>query len=71
MGYQHLPKCGAYARSTGKPCRHCAMANGRCYYHGGASIVKHGKYTKQAILEKKKVRKLIKEQREALKELRV
>ncbi|WP_439626498.1 hypothetical protein [Shinella sp.] len=30
-----LPKCGAHARTTGEPCRHVAMANGRCYRHGG------------------------------------
>lgn len=29
--------CGAYARSTGKPCRKVAMANGRCRNHGGCS----------------------------------
>jgi len=39
MSYRHLPRCGAYARSAGHPCRHCAMANGRCYYHGGSSKV--------------------------------
>ena len=33
---QHLrPKCGAIAKSTGKPCGHPAMENGRCQYHGG------------------------------------
>jgi len=30
-------KCGAYARSTGKPCQAKAMANGRCKNHGGMS----------------------------------
>jgi len=29
--------CGAYARSTGKPCRAKALANGRCKNHGGMS----------------------------------
>lgn len=29
--------CGAYARSTGKPCQAKAMANGRCKNHGGMS----------------------------------
>ena len=28
------PRCGAKTRS-GEPCRHPAMANGRCYLHGG------------------------------------
>ena len=31
------PKCGAFARSTGKPCRMKALANGRCRLHGGLS----------------------------------
>ena len=34
-GRHKLPKCGALARSTGKPCQQIAMTNGRCYQHGG------------------------------------
>ena len=30
-------KCGAYARSTGMPCRAGALRNGRCKNHGGLS----------------------------------
>ena len=30
-------KCGAFARSTGQPCRMKALANGRCRLHGGLS----------------------------------
>ena len=30
-------KCGAHARSTGKPCQAKALANGRCKLHGGLS----------------------------------
>ena len=30
-------KCGAYARTTGKPCQAKALANGRCRLHGGLS----------------------------------
>jgi hypothetical protein len=30
-------QCGAYARSTGQPCRAKALANGRCKNHGGMS----------------------------------
>jgi len=30
-------QCGAYARSTGNPCRAKALANGRCKNHGGMS----------------------------------
>lgn len=29
------PKCGARTRRDGHPCQHPAMANGRCYRHGG------------------------------------
>ena len=29
--------CSAYARSTGRPCRATALANGRCRNHGGLS----------------------------------
>lgn len=33
---RHLrPKCGARRRSDGEPCCRVAMANGRCYMHGG------------------------------------
>jgi hypothetical protein len=34
---QSRQKCGAFARSTGKPCRMKALANGRCRLHGGLS----------------------------------
>jgi hypothetical protein len=30
-------KCGAHARTTGKPCQAPAMENGRCRLHGGLS----------------------------------
>ena len=30
-------KCGAFARSTGKPCKRKALSNGRCKNHGGMS----------------------------------
>jgi hypothetical protein len=30
-------KCGAHARSTGKPCQMKPLANGRCRLHGGLS----------------------------------
>ncbi len=29
--------CGAYARTTGKPCQASALRNGRCRLHGGCS----------------------------------
>jgi hypothetical protein len=31
------PRCGAWSRNTGLPCRQAAMPNGRCRMHGGAS----------------------------------
>lgn len=30
-----IAQCGAIAKHSGQPCRQFAMANGRCYYHGG------------------------------------
>lgn len=30
-----LPKCGAKTRTTGEPCKHPALENGRCRLHGG------------------------------------
>ena len=30
-------RCGAYARSTGQPCKAKALVNGRCKNHGGMS----------------------------------
>ncbi len=30
-------RCGAKAKSTERPCRARALANGRCKYHGGLS----------------------------------
>ena len=32
-----MPRCGAFARSTGQPCKAKALANGRCKNHGGMS----------------------------------
>jgi hypothetical protein len=62
-----LPKCEAKTRSD-KPCQQIAMANGRCYLHGGKSTgprtqegllrmkeskTKHGRYSKERIEEKR------------------
>jgi len=57
------PRCGARARNTGGlPCKAAAMANGRCYHHGGKSTGprtteglersrkanwKHGRYSRE------------------------
>lgn len=36
-GWHHSETCGAFARSTGKPCQAPPRPNGRCRRHGGAS----------------------------------
>lgn len=33
--WHFLPKCSATAKRSGQPCQLPAMANGKCYYHGG------------------------------------
>ena len=55
------PHCGAHARTTGAPCKGPAMANGRCRMHGGNAGRKptHGRYTKQAIQERREMRELL------------
>lgn len=36
--FKTLPRCGAHARSTGKPCQRAgSLRNGRCKLHGGRS----------------------------------
>lgn len=57
------PRCGAYARTTGKPCQAPAMENGRCRMHGGKAGRKptHGRYTKAAIEQRREVRQLIRD----------
>ena len=46
-----LPKCGAHARSTGKPCQNVAGKNtdhlgvGRCWLHGGDTPEIHGRWS--------------------------
>ena len=59
------PRCGAYARTTGKPCAAPAMANKRCRMHGGKAGRKptHGRYTNAAIQQRREVRELLRELR--------
>ncbi|MFH1254649.1 MAG: HGGxSTG domain-containing protein [bacterium] len=68
-------RCGAKSRRNNhQPCRQPAMKNGRCRLHGGLSTgpktqqgkeraakanFKHGRYTNQAILERKFVRQMM------------
>jgi len=52
------PRCRAYCRTTGQPCRNPSMANRRCRMHGGRSPgaprgknhpnYRHGRRTKEA-----------------------
>lgn len=66
----HEPaKCGAYARSSGEPCKQYALANGRCHYHGGKTPVKHGRRTKKAIDEQRAISQLIRESKALAKEI--
>ncbi len=71
-----LVLCGAKSkRSPGMACRQPAMANGRCRLHGGKcrgprtkqgleiarrANWKHGYYSKEAILERDRIQKMIK-----------
>ncbi len=43
--------CGAYARSTGKPCHAGALRNGRCRMHGGLSTGPKSLEGRKAIAE--------------------
>lgn len=43
--------CGAYARSTGQPCRARALENGRCRCHGGLSTGPKTSEGRRAIAE--------------------
>jgi hypothetical protein len=46
-----IPRCGAYARSTGSPCKAKAMTNGRCKNHGGMSTGPKTQEGRQAIAQ--------------------
>jgi hypothetical protein len=59
-----LPRCGAYSRRSGQPCRNPVMANGkgRCRMHGGTSTGRpptHGKTTQAYLLQRDWVRLLL------------
>src|SRR5262245_54279425 len=69
----NAPRCGAKTRA-GTPCRAAAMKNGRCRMHGGSSTGprtaeglariklarrKHGRYTPEAIAERREARETI------------
>lgn len=67
MNFAKLARCGAKARSNdGLPCRHVALDNGRCHYHGGKNRIKHGHYTKETKNQRIRQRCIIREAREVL-----
>lgn len=74
------PRCGAKTRK-GTPCRSPAFrGKKRCRMHGGAkgsgapkgnqNALKHGEYTRERLAEKKRLRQLMKEAQETLREIR-
>jgi len=85
MGITNPKRCGAKSKSRGgAPCLQLALANGRCYYHGGKSTgprtaqgrlrckevnVKHGLFTAEAIAERRAFNDILKEHRKALRVL--
>jgi hypothetical protein len=65
-----LPRCTAIAKHSRKPCQQPAMANGKCYWHGGKSTgaplgnqnaLKYGIYTKEALAKRRELRELLAE----------
>ena len=75
MDGQELGTCGAQTRH-GTLCKNRPMANGRCRFHGGMSLsgkqhgqYKHGFYTKEAVAQRRRMAALIKECREALRQI--
>jgi len=56
-------RCGAFARSTGKPCRMKALVNGRCKLHGGLSTGPKTAEGKAKALANLKQFHLVKEQK--------
>src|SRR5262249_51638977 len=65
------PRCRARTR-RGSPCQSPAMKNGRCRMHGGPSpgapkgnknALKHGRYTAQAIAERREISALLRAMR--------
>ena len=66
--HEDIPRCGAKTRTGGR-CGHYSMPNGRCRYHGGKSTgarnphrpLKHSRYTKEAIQERKEFAEFVKD----------
>jgi len=49
-------RCGAFARSTGQPCKAKALVNGRCKNHGGMSTGPKTLQGRQAVSQATKQR---------------
>lgn len=78
--FEDLPRCGAKNR-RGNPCQRPAGPKGRCYYHGGApgsgaphgernGRYVHGRYTKAAMAERRRLAALLQASRELLMRLK-
>lgn len=65
-----IQRCGAFARSTGQPCKAKALANGRCKNHGGMSTGPRTAEGKRAIAEATAMRMASGQQERALAGLR-
>lgn len=76
----HLaPRCGARTR-RGAACQQPATAKGKCRMHGGAkgsgapkgnkNALKHGRYTAEAIAERRLLSRLLKEAHATMNEIR-
>ena len=53
-------RCGAYARTTGTPCKSPAMVNGRCRMHGGKTPIKHGLRSKNFRFKQRDITEILK-----------
>ncbi|MFO1153862.1 MAG: HGGxSTG domain-containing protein [Rhodospirillales bacterium] len=71
LAMHRTPRCRAQTRSA-TPCRSPAMTNGRCRMHGGKSTGapigntnarKHGRYTAEAIAERRELVALLRSMR--------
>lgn len=70
MDFSKLPKCNAKTKHGKHPCRHIALANNRCHYHGGKTPVKHGAYTRKSEKELAESRDLMKSLKQENKEMK-
>ena len=77
--HEQIPRCGAKTRA-GHPCKRFAMANGRCELHGGKSTgprdlskwhLKHGRFSKTALAERRAFSALLREVRETLQTMEI